>query len=358
MIEIKHLKLIQAVAELGTLKKASEKLNLTQSALSHQLKELEANLGTRVFHRINNQLLFTPFGKELLERSLDILKHCDSLESRVKEFKLHEINRYTHGYSHEETKRLNDQAHSIAELLHHDSIWPIGSLILEAGCGVGAQTRIIAPQNPGCSFISVDLSEKSLNAARSVIEQEQIKNVTLEKRDVLNLPYDTDSFDHIFVCFLLEHLTKPDLALAELKRVLKPEGTITIIEGDHGSTYFYPDSLLAQRAVQAQVAVQAQNGGNANIGREVPILLRNAGFKLLVTDPRVVFVDDSRPEMIEGFIKNTFTAMIKGIAEEAVSRGIMLHDEMDTGIRDLLRTAEGGGSFSYTFFKVVGIKER
>ena len=266
MIEIKYLRLIQAVAELGTLKRASEKLNLTQSALSHQLKELEGNLGTRVFHRINNQLLFTPLGKELLERSLDILKHCDSLESRIKEFKLQEINRYTHGYSQEETKRLNDQATSIADLLHRDSIWPTGSLVLEAGCGVGAQTRIIAPQNPGCSFISIDLSEKSLNAARAVIEQSQIKNVVLEKADVFNLPYDTDSFDHIFVCFLLEHLSKPDLALVELKRVLKPKGTITVIEGDHGSTYFFPDSLAAQRAVQAQVTVQSQNGGNANIG--------------------------------------------------------------------------------------------
>lgn len=357
MIEIKHLKLIQAVAELGTLKKAAEKLNLSQSALSHQLKELEGNLGALVFHRINNQLLFTPLGKELLERSLEILKQCNSLESRVQEFKLHEINRYTHGYSQEETNRLNDQANSIAELLHWDSIWPTGSLVLEAGCGVGAQTRIIAPKNPGSSFISIDLSEKSLHAARAVVEQEQIKNVTLEKADVFNLPYNTDSFDHIFVCFVLEHLSKPELALAELKRVLKPQGTITIIEGDHGSTYFFPDSLAAQRAVQAQVTVQAQNGGNANIGREVSILLRNAGFKSLVSDPRVVFVDDSKPSMVDGFVKNTFTAMIKGIAEEAVSRGVVTQDEMDTGIRDLLRTAEGGGSFSYTFFKVVGTKD-
>ena len=49
--------------------------------------------------------------------------------------------------------------------------------------------------------------------------------------------------------------------------------------------------------------------------------------------------------------------MIQGIAEEAVSRGVVSQDEMNTGIRDLLRTAEGGGSFSYTFFKVVGVKE-
>lgn len=53
---------------------------------------------------------------------------------------------YVHGYDERESVRLEDQAHCLNELLHNDSIFPKGSTILEAGCGVGAQTRIIAPK--------------------------------------------------------------------------------------------------------------------------------------------------------------------------------------------------------------------
>jgi ubiquinone/menaquinone biosynthesis C-methylase UbiE len=50
-------------------------------------------------------------------------------------------------------------------------------------------------------------------------------------------PFPQRSFEHVFECFVLEHLDQA------LKRVLKPDGTITVIEGDHGSTYFYPPQL-------------------------------------------------------------------------------------------------------------------
>ena len=51
-----------------------------------------------------------------------------------------------------------------------------------------------------------------------------------------------EPFDHVFVCFVLEHLARPVEALSILERLLRPGGTITLIEGDHGSTYFHPDS--------------------------------------------------------------------------------------------------------------------
>ncbi|MGE5805027.1 MAG: SAM-dependent methyltransferase, partial [Ignavibacteria bacterium] len=47
-------------------------------------------------------------------------------------------NDYVHGYSEKENERLIDQAETLAELLHDDTIYPADSKILEAGCGVGA----------------------------------------------------------------------------------------------------------------------------------------------------------------------------------------------------------------------------
>ena len=46
------------------------------------------------------------------------------------------MNKYVHGYSDDEANRLHDQADSLADLLHYDSVWEKGSIILEAGCGL------------------------------------------------------------------------------------------------------------------------------------------------------------------------------------------------------------------------------
>jgi SAM-dependent methyltransferase len=356
MIEVRHFKLIDTVARVGSLTKAAEELCLTQSALSHQVRELEQYIGTPIFYRINNQLHFTPAGKDFREVGVDILERLRDLETRLKQLNQNQLKNYVHGFSDEEMRRLNDQASSISELLHWDSRWPANSLILEAGCGVGAQTKIIAPMNPDCQFISVDLSTRFLQTAAQVISDLQVANVKFQEANVLDLPFEDETFDHVFVCFLLEHLAKPESALAELRRVLKVNGSITVIEGDHGSTYFHPDSASARNAVQAQVNLQKQNGGNANIGRELFPLLSKNRFSDVIVNPRVVYVDDSKKEMVEGFTKNTFTAMIKGIADEAISKSIISKQEMENGIKDLYRTAEPGGSFSYTFFKAVAFK--
>jgi len=62
---------------------------------------------------------------------------------------------YVHGYSAEESTRLMDQATTLTGLLHADTVYPPGSLVLEAGCGVGAQTVILAGNSPRAAFTSM-----------------------------------------------------------------------------------------------------------------------------------------------------------------------------------------------------------
>ena len=267
------------------------------------------------------------------------------------------MNKYVHGYSERESKRLQDQANTLDELLHYDSIFPANSKILEAGCGVGSQTKIIAPKNPSCQFTSIDISETSLDKAKNLIQSLNIKNVEFQIGDIFNLKFKAESFDHIFVCFVLEHLSNPVQALLNLKKVLRKGGTITVIEGDHGSAYFYPNSDAAQKAIDCQVRLQAMHGGNALIGREIYPLLRGAGFKNCTVSPRMVYVDSSKPFLVEGFTKNTFTAMIEGVEKEALQNTLISKQEWDQGIKDLYRTAEDDGVFCYTFFKGKAVKE-
>lgn len=67
----------------------------------------------------------------------------------------------------------------------------------------------------------------------------------------------------------------------------------------------------------------------------------------------MVYVDSSRPQLVEGFTKNTFTAMVEGVRERAFAAGLIDEETWEKGIRDLYRTAETNGTFCYAFFKAV-----
>lgn len=264
---------------------------------------------------------------------------------------------YVHGYDSRENRRLQDQANTLVELLHFDTSYQAGSRVLEAGCGVGAQTVSLARNSPKASFISIDVSADSITKAKQTIESAGFSNVQFQQADIFNLEFEPQSFDHVFVCHVLEHLSRPDSALAVLKSLIKVGGTITVIEGDHGSAYFYPDSEAANLAIQCQVELQRRAGGNAMIGRELYPLLTKAGFNSIHVSPRMVYVDSGKPDLVEGFTKNTFTAMIEGVRNDALRAGIIHQTIFDKGIRDLYRTTEADGVFCYTFFKAVAAKK-
>jgi len=263
---------------------------------------------------------------------------------------------YVHGRSDKEETRLFDQANTLAELLHHDTRYPAGDKVLEAGCGVGAQTIILSKNNPEVHFTSFDIAFNSLRNAKALITQEGRTNVDFHSGDIFHLPFEKNIFDHVFVCFVLEHLKDPLAALLSLKSHLNPGGTITVIEGDHGSTYFYPESDLAMRTVQCLIDVQAHLGGNSLIGRQLYPLLNRASFQDVHVTLRPVYADGSRPEWIEGFTKNTFNAMVEGVKDQAIELGLIDEDSWQRGIEDLYATATDGGTFCYTFFKGVAVK--
>lgn len=83
MIEIRHFQLIHAIAETGSMTKASQKLFLTQPSLSHQLKEIETRLGCRLFLRVNKSMVLTPHGKKILDAGAEILPKVSALEKEI-----------------------------------------------------------------------------------------------------------------------------------------------------------------------------------------------------------------------------------------------------------------------------------
>ncbi len=84
-MELKHLRLVKSIVDLGSMSKSKNKLCLTQSALSHQLKEAENQAGTALFYRQNKKLILTPAGELVYQSAGEILARTDRLNQEVKD---------------------------------------------------------------------------------------------------------------------------------------------------------------------------------------------------------------------------------------------------------------------------------
>ena len=82
-LEIRHLKLLAAVAEQGSVTEAGRCLHVTQSALSHQLRDAEEKLGTALFLRLGKKMVLTPAGEKMLVSARKVLDEMQAAESQI-----------------------------------------------------------------------------------------------------------------------------------------------------------------------------------------------------------------------------------------------------------------------------------
>ena len=185
---------------------------------------------------------------------------------------------YVHGYSQREHARLLDQASTLTELLHGDTRYPAGSRVLEAGCGVGAQTVTLARNTPGAHFTCTDVSPRSLEAARARASAASLENVSFRQADIFALPFPEERFDHVFVCFVLEHLDRPGEALATLRSRLAPDSDLVALSDYWTGRSRKKDILPILESVAETAGVR-----KIDIAHLLPSLAR----KLLYTYPDV-----------------------------------------------------------------------
>lgn len=263
---------------------------------------------------------------------------------------------YVHGYSETEAGRLTEQAEAMAALIHEGTVYPPGSRVLEAGCGVGGQTARLLRSSPGAHVVAVDRDQRSLVRARTHIKaMSGHHRVRWCRSDLAALPFPDESFEHVFVCFVLEHVANTHRVLTELRRVLHPGGTLTVFEGDNGTLAFHPESPDACAVIENMILLQALAGGDAQYGRRLHPALAGAGFNAIRVEPRLVYADDANPTA-RPFIRDVYNPMIATLQDDAVAVGLGSQCQWKQGTADLARVAEPGGTFHLTFFKATATK--
>jgi ubiquinone/menaquinone biosynthesis C-methylase UbiE len=185
--------------------------------------------------------------------------------------------RYTHGH-HESVLRSHKwrtAENSAAYLLPH--LVP-GQTLLDVGCGPGTITadfaRLVAPG----MVTALDNAEEVLATARQTMDDAGAGNVVVDKGDVYQLAFPDATFDVVHAHQVLQHLARPVAALAEMRRVSRPNGLVAARDSDYPAFVWYPANDGLDRWLQLYLAIARGNGAEPAAGRRLLAWARQAGF--------------------------------------------------------------------------------
>ena len=185
--------------------------------------------------------------------------------------------RYTHGHhesvlrSHRWRTAENSAPHLLAALRP-------GQQLLDVGCGPGTITLDLAGRVAPGAVVGIDRSAEVVAAADAARATSGVANVEFRTGDVYDLADDDRAFDVVHAHQVLQHLSDPVAALAEMRRVLRPGGLLAVRDSDYGAFAWSPACPGLDRWLELYQQVTAVNGAEANAGRRLPAWVRAAGF--------------------------------------------------------------------------------
>lgn len=185
--------------------------------------------------------------------------------------------RYTHGH-HESvlrSHRWRTAANSAAFLLPH--LVP-GQALLDVGCGPGTITADLARAVAPGPVLGIDVSPEVVDAARGDFGAVAGVDLAFAVGDVYHLDALDATYDVVFAHQVLQHLGDPVGALRELRRVLKPGGTLAVRDSDYGAFAWSPADPRLDRWMALYHQVTARNRADADAGRHLAGWVRRAGF--------------------------------------------------------------------------------
>ncbi|MBL8643142.1 MAG: methyltransferase domain-containing protein [Rhodospirillaceae bacterium] len=266
---------------------------------------------------------------------------------------------YIHTFTPEEQQRLVDQA-LFLEPYHHALVdFGAAQSILEVGCGVGAQMSVLLRRWPRAHLTGVEPSSTQVARARTLLAPAiSAGRASLHQAPGDALPFADQSFDAACVYWVFEHVPDPLPILGEVLRVLKPGGVFYATEVFDKALSLYPPCPETMRYFGAFMALQAEFGGDPNIGIRVPGLLAQAGFERIgITDVSPTL--DARmtvPADRAAFLAYFENLLLSG-AGPLIERGRIAPSQIEAVKRDFATLkADPAAVFSYGAKQIQGFK--
>ncbi len=189
---------------------------------------------------------------------------------------------YTMGYG-DAFRKLLDRRSANTHAAHLLPRLQPGMRVLDFGCGPGTISLGLAKAIEPGELHGIDIAESQIETARAAAAAGGHENATFHVGDVTDMPHESDSFDVAHCHTVLSHVPDTPAVLAEVKRVLKPEGIISSRELITGSSLIGPSTGNLDNMWSLFSNGPLSNGGHPQMGIELKGAFSEAGFSDIQT---------------------------------------------------------------------------
>ena len=223
-----------------------------------------------------------------------------------------------------------------------------GMSVLDCGCGPGTITQGIAEMVAPGKVVGCDLEPGMIARATQLAEGSGLDNLSFRVGNILDLPFEDNTFDAVLSCAVTEHLSEPVKAMAELGRVAKQGGIVGITRTDWAANMIAPPCPAVDRFFELFESGFNMQGGTMNGGRNLPRMLGEAG--LTVGGDALVAMNGS-------YTPGTGNPMVAGWAEwienlplfdRVIEEGLTTRDELDAMCAEMREWAAQPGTLAAT----------
>ncbi|GAA5163226.1 MULTISPECIES: class I SAM-dependent methyltransferase [Amycolatopsis] len=180
-----------------------------------------------------------------------------------------------------------------------------GMLVLDVGCGPGSITRGFVPLVGEGRVLGVDVEP------RQFLRESTVDFVA---GSVYALPVPSESVDVVFAHALFEHLGRPVEALREIRRVLRPGGTLALSTSDWSRARLRPKTVNVVAALRGHYLLRRRAGGDPFAGKHIASYAEQAGFREIHTHAR--FRPDMGYRELARYVESRLDAALSASSED------------------------------------------
>jgi ubiquinone/menaquinone biosynthesis C-methylase UbiE len=223
--------------------------------------------------------------------------------------------KYLHGYSQKEQKRLYEQARFLENIVYSEIDFSSITELLEVGGGVGAQTEILLRRFPSLRLTSIDYNADQIKQAKKFLASVAYAKgrYTINKMNAADMAFESATkFDGAFLCWILEHVPDPMRVLSEVRRVLKPRSQAVITEVLNATFFVEPYSPNVLKYWMRFNDLQYEMGGDPFVGAKLGNMLQSLGYTHIQTKVKTIHLDNRQPARRAEMIKYWTELMLSG----------------------------------------------